>query len=523
MKKLLPGRRIAARQWVSHMGSVLKGFGFVQSPGHPHLFRDPHRDLTCEVHMDDIHGCGATGHVDNHLDEIRRSLPLKKAVRHTVGDTYEHLKKTHVIKSAGRWIQPSTRYVLEVARRLGLENCKPAITPESEAIKPTTEDGESPLNEEQSTEYRSLTCTLLYAAHYIVEAQHGVRNLTMDLKTPNVKSWERLKRMTRYLMGVLDEGVWFEKKGEESMKKMLITTDTDWAGCKRTRKSCGMTVIRVGGCVLYTQCTGQAIHAQSSGESEFYGNVSGVSAGRGLSNALDFIGMPVTMELESDSSAARGVLWRSGIGKIRHLEVKTLWIQDMVHAKELVVKAVKGAHNVADIGTKILAKPRIDYLKGLLNIRRLGDLPAPRVQAVRTSRTSGLATQVAQAVMCVILGSSPSGADGNIVMYINKEQVGSTDQCKISVARIELMPIFYGMLILMLGIIVGMRCRGGHKDEEKLSSATVQAQLGSATTLAQQEVKQASVDKLTQSQVTYQRKKSQPRFQPLGPHDHGCW
>ena len=108
----------------------------------------------------------------------------------------------------------------------------------------------------------------------------------------------------------------------------------------------------------------------------------------------------------------------------------------MVHAKKLVVKAVKGAHNVADIGTKILAKPRIDYLKGLLNIRRLGDLPAHKVQAVRTSRTSGLATQVAQAVMCVLLGSSPSGADGNIVMYLNKEQVGSTDQCKISVARI---------------------------------------------------------------------------------------
>ena len=107
------------------------------------------------------------------------------------------------------------------------------------------------------------------------------------------------------------------------MKKMLITTDTDWAGCKRTRKSCGMTVIRVGGCVLYTQCTGQAIHAQSSGESEFYGNVSGVSAGRGLSNALDFIGMPVTMELESDSSAARGVLWRSGIGKIRRCGSRT--------------------------------------------------------------------------------------------------------------------------------------------------------------------------------------------------------
>lgn len=78
------------------------------------------------------------------------------------------------------------------------------MTPGSEAIKPTSEDAEGPLNEEQATEYRSFTCTLLYAAHDIVEAQHGVRNLTMDLKSPSAKSWERLKRMTRYLMGVLD-------------------------------------------------------------------------------------------------------------------------------------------------------------------------------------------------------------------------------------------------------------------------------------------------------------------------------
>ena len=226
MKKLLLGRRIAARQWVDFMGGVLKGARFSQSLGHPHLFRDVRRDLTCELHMDDIHGCGPTSFLDEHLKEMEEQLPLKRAVGHTVGDTYERLKKTHSIKAGGRCIQPSTRYVFEIARRLGFEKCKPAITPESEAIKPTLEDAEDPLNDEQASEYRSLTCTLLfYAAHGIVEAQHGVRNLTMDLKALSAKSWE------------------------------LISTDTGWAGCKRTRKSCGMTVIRVGGCVLYIQCT----------------------------------------------------------------------------------------------------------------------------------------------------------------------------------------------------------------------------------------------------------------------------
>ena len=112
-----------------------------------------------------------------------------------------------------------------------------------------------------------------------------------------------------------------------------------------------------------------------------------MSAGCGFSNALEFIGMPVIMELESDSGAARGVLWRSGIGKIRHLEVKIWRVQDLAHSKKLVVKAVNGEHNVVDIGTKIWAKPRIDYFKDLLNIRRLCDFLAQKVQAVTRTRT----------------------------------------------------------------------------------------------------------------------------------------
>lgn len=101
MKKLLPGRRIAARQWVNFMGGVLKGAGLTQSLGHPHLFHDIRRDLTCELHMDDIHGHEATTFVGEHLKEMEEKLPLKRVVRHTVGDTYEHPKKTHAIKASG--------------------------------------------------------------------------------------------------------------------------------------------------------------------------------------------------------------------------------------------------------------------------------------------------------------------------------------------------------------------------------------------------------------------------------------
>ena len=120
---------------------------------------------------------------------------------------------------------------------------------------------------------------------------------------------------------------------------------------------------------MATQCIGQSIQAQSSGESEFYGNVSGVSSGLLLQHVLEFLGLPLRLVLETDSAAARGVLNRVGVGRIRHLEVKTLWVQSLVDAKRLVVRAISGKVNPADIATKILGRERMQYLLGVLNVR----------------------------------------------------------------------------------------------------------------------------------------------------------
>ena len=105
-------------------------------------------------------------------------------------------------------------------------------------------------------------------------------------------------------------GVWFPTEGNTD--KIIVSTDSDWAGCKRTRKSTSCIVIQCGGCTLYTASVGQSIHSQSSGEAEFYSAVSGVSAGLGVQYLLHFMGMKTTVEVQLDSSAARGALWRSG-------------------------------------------------------------------------------------------------------------------------------------------------------------------------------------------------------------------
>ena len=76
----------------------------------------------------------------------------------------------------------------------------------------------------------------------------------------------------------------------------------------------------------------------------------------------------ILMCLYIDSSAARGILSRRGVGRLRHLSCRVLWLQDLVGEKLLMVKAVLGAINPSDIATKRLSISRLESLLYLFGI-----------------------------------------------------------------------------------------------------------------------------------------------------------
>ena len=64
----------------------------------------------------------------------------------------------------------------------------------------------------------------------------------------------------------------------------------------------------------------------------------------------------------SDSSVARAIASRLGVGRAKHLQTASLWIQQWVHRKELRVAAIGTAVNPTDMGTKILSANRLRML-----------------------------------------------------------------------------------------------------------------------------------------------------------------
>ena len=96
--------------------------------------------------------------------------------------------------------------------------------------------------------------------------------------------------------------------------------------------------------------------ALSSGEAEYYGMVKGASVALGLQSVLKDFDVNCSIVLKSDARAAIAISDRRGLGKVRHIEVGQLWLQDKVRRGDIKVVKVGTHDNVADALTKYVSK-----------------------------------------------------------------------------------------------------------------------------------------------------------------------
>ena len=136
------------------------------------------------------------------------------------------------------------------------------------------------------------------------------------------------------------------------MDSIETYVDTDYAGCKVTRKSTTGGIAKLSKHVIKGWSNTQSIVTLSSGESEYYGLVRGSSVAIGTRSILQDLGLKLGVVVYSDASAALGIAQRRGVGKVRHVEVHQLWLQDRVARGDIKVRKIEGKKNPADAVTK---------------------------------------------------------------------------------------------------------------------------------------------------------------------------
>ncbi len=70
----------------------------------------------------------------------------------------------------------------------------------------------------------------------------------------------------------------------------------------------------------------------------------------------------------TDSSSAKSIAHRRGVGRLKHLDIRLLWMQRFVKQRYLRLKKIHTVDNVADLNTKSLSSNRRMYLFSLLGI-----------------------------------------------------------------------------------------------------------------------------------------------------------
>ena len=103
-------------------------------------------------------------------------------------------------------------------------------------------------------------------------------------------------------------------------------------------------------CVKHWSKT-QACVALSSGEAELYAIIKGVQEGMGMQTLMAELGRKATLKLNTDSSAAKGAAVRTGCGRLKHLLISNLWVQERVSCGDVDVRKIGREGNYADLFT----------------------------------------------------------------------------------------------------------------------------------------------------------------------------
>eukprot|EP00971_Amphidinium_carterae_P026699 526719-Amphidinium_carterae.1 len=104
---------------------------------------------------------------------------------------------------------------------------------------------------------------------------------------------------------------------------VTVFSDSDHAGCLKTRKSTSGSMCFFGSHLIRSGSTTQGVVSLSTGESEFYAAVKSTSVGLGMVEMFRDLGVALSKKpsvlVRVDATAGLGIASRRGAGRIRHI------------------------------------------------------------------------------------------------------------------------------------------------------------------------------------------------------------
>ena len=389
LRRVLPGQRNGAQRWFNHFTEFLKSLGFLQCTAMPSVMRHKSRKVVINIHIDDeLVAAESMEEAHWFIGELKKKFKVQVEGPFPTGSTgageeLSYLKKTYVFTGEGILVKPNKKYIESLLKLYDVDNRKYKQVPEHSLLGQV--DFSEELDQQKQSLFRSGLGVAMYLAQDRIDIQYCVKTLASSMKCPTQQAEKALIQLILYLAGTRD---WVFKlpyvEAGTSLARILNTgrtdegssrehfleifCDSDWAGGVG-RKSTTACVIFLDSVLVTSFSRTQKSIALSSCESEVLALTAGCSEGILLRTIWEFLSQTgCKIVARSDSSSGRQWLARSGVGRLKHFDIRLCWLQSAIHKKVLEVAPIGTKLNVSDLNTKKLSATRKRWVRqSLLN------------------------------------------------------------------------------------------------------------------------------------------------------------
>ncbi|KAD3640186.1 hypothetical protein E3N88_29409 [Mikania micrantha] len=217
---------------------------------------------------EEVYVCQPPGFEDNkHPDWVykldKALYGLKQAPRAcAMGELQFFLGLQIKQKPDGIFIHQS-KYTKELLKKFDLQNCKPCPNPMSTT---TQLDADLKGTSVDETLYRCMIGSLMYLTASRPDIMFATCVCARFQAAPKESHLIAVKRIFRYLQGTQFLGIWYST-GQSC--KLVAFSDSDYAGCKLSRKSTSGGCQFLGNCLVSWQSKKQTSVATSTAEAEY--------------------------------------------------------------------------------------------------------------------------------------------------------------------------------------------------------------------------------------------------------------
>ena len=323
LNRALCGTRMASRCFGKLFAELLTDARFETVSIVPNTYHHPLREIDTVVHGDDFVAVAEDGQLDHFEQVLENSMEIKRVV----------LKRVVNWSGDGLTWEADPKLTEKLLNMLNLRAGNGALTPGVKDIGKDDRDVECELEYSDAKLVQAAAGLEQYIALDRPDIAYSLKTALQQMSKPTKLMQLRVVRVGRYLKN--NPRLVWKFPYQQQPKSIDVFVDADFAARETMLRSTSVVAECYGRAPIEFASSTQSVRGLSTEEAEFY-----TITKHSLHSQVMLKGFGLTVEavVLSDASAGIGIASRQGCGRLKHLEMTWLWVQERVSEKVLRIR-----------------------------------------------------------------------------------------------------------------------------------------------------------------------------------------